>query len=342
MGGELGITGNRAVFGPIASFEGWKGKSPPAPKGLGFATVKQATLVVFNDSEQTLVLPDGEGVVLLQQVAGIDKPARYVKKLPKVGWTVVKGTYRSEGGEHVLFDAMYSAADYADDAQAGEIKTESGVPMRVKLARGDYRLEVLGTWRPDASTEFSVARLVPSSAPLPKPTPKTESKPAAKKSAKAMELKYVPGRFPGPLPTPEGEHAALLAYLHDQEQAFLQSDKLAYAAFETETKAVSSGKRMWTPAQAAALASTMTPIDLGEQPANPDRSLVKGMAQWKQQDKEFDALSERKFARSRVWCLLLTLIGKDSELKRQWMKIMETVDDAWHRNWLTQHLTNAS
>lgn len=65
-------------------------------------------MLVFHDPEQTVAFAHDNGVVLLQQIATSDSPKRYLKKLPKGGWKAVKGSYVSDGGEHVLFDAMYS------------------------------------------------------------------------------------------------------------------------------------------------------------------------------------------------------------------------------------------
>ena len=70
----------------------------------------------------------------------------------------------------------------------------------------------------------------------------------------------------------------------------------------------------------------MLPIDHGKQPDNPDRDRVKGQSQWNQQNREFQALSDRRFVRDRVWQLILELISRDPKLKRAWLKHAKAAD----------------
>ena len=322
--GEQGITGNPAVFAPAGVFAQWSAEEPTAPGDfVGFA--KGTPMLVFHDPELTLVFVHENSVVFFQQIAADASPKRFVKKLPATGWKAIKGSYTSDGGEHVLFDAMYSADDYKDPEQRDDIEAESGKPMRVKLPKGEYRLEVLGLWEPDDSTELVAARLVPSSAPKVEAAP---AKPAAKKPAAKkpeMKLEFVDGRFPSPLPPLDDSSPAFLKYLHEQEAAMLDA-KQPMAVWEKEWKAIEKGKRRFTPAEADAVASTMLPIDFGKQPDNPDRDRVKGKSQWNQQNREFQALSDRRFVRDRLWWLILEFISRDPKLKRAWMKHVKETD----------------
>jgi len=329
---EAGVTGNPSIFASATVFQSWNGKAPASPKAfVGFVK----GLVAFHDPELTLVYPHGNGVVLVQQIAASSNPKRYLKKLPATGWKSIAGSFSSEGGEHVLFDAMYSAADYADRDQREDIEAESGKPIRITLAKGEYRLDVLGTWKPDDETELMVARLVPTSEPLAKPetkaTAKANATPKAQvKQAKEMKLQFVDGRFPGPLPPLDESSPPFLRYLHELETA-MREVKRPVDIWNKEATAIDKGKRRFTPADAHAVVSTMLPIDLGKQPDNPDRSRVKSKPQWNQQNREFQALSDRRFVRSGLWTLILKFVGRDAKLKREWMKHVKQTD-AFYRD----------
>lgn len=322
-----------AVFAPMSVFKSWNGKAPRPPMSF-VANQKDKSLLAFHDPELTLVYPHGKGVVFIQQIAASASPMRYIKKLPANGWKPQPGTYTSAGGEHVLFDSMYSAADYSDREQRDDIEAESGKPMRVELPKGEYRLELFGIWKPDDDTEIVAARLVPSSAPVSSdepPKPAEGPKKAAKKARPDLELEYVDGRFPRALPALNDASPAFLKYLHQQEAAMLES-KQPMAVWEKESMAIAKGKRRFTPAEVHTVASTMLPIDFGKQPDNPDRDRVKSKKQWNQQTRELQALSDRRFVRDRLWWLILGFVSKDPSQKREWKKHAKAAEEFYGKH----------
>ena len=184
-----------------------------------------------------------------------------------------------------------------------------------------------------------------------KASARAATKPAAKAGAKAepkaktaapkvVALTLVQGRYPAPLPPAAGEHAPLLTALHDLERAFLVDSKSANDVLAKEVAAIQAGKRPWTPAQASAVADLIG-LDVGESPGNPDRTILTTRPQWKQQDREFEALGHAMFARDRVWALLLTIIGQDPDAAERWAPKVAALTATWHRDQLGQYLAQA-
>ncbi len=184
------------------------------------------------------------------------------------------------------------------------------------------------------------AKATPAKATPAKATKGAKATPAkATKGAKAAKrpappkLVYIDGRIPPPLPAPEGDHAALLAYLHAQEAAYLAPSPIAFAAYTREEKAVANAKRPFTAADADAVATLLSPIDLGTQPQNPDRSRVAGVGQWRAQDREMMLLSHWRVARYRIWSLLLVAIRRDPALAAKWRTAIAAVTEEPFRFW---------
>ena len=124
------------------------------------------------------------------------------------------------------------------------------------------------------------------------------------------------------------------------EAAFLDDSKSAIKVLEKEVAAIHAGKRPWTAAQARAVAD-LVGLELGASPGNPDRTILATRAQWKQQDREFEALGDAMFARGRVWAMLLAILGRDRASARAWEPKVASLSDAWHRDQLAQYLRGA-
>jgi hypothetical protein len=147
-----GVCGNPTVFAPKTIFDKWDADDEPdAPKGFaGILKRGGGSIVVFHDPEGTHVVAEGKGVLLYQTIffPGDAAVKKHLKNLPAKGWKKTKGTYASDGGEHVLFDGLL-------------FEEEAGAPIRVKLAKGSYVLEEYGIWKPDTKTELVLTRLIP-------------------------------------------------------------------------------------------------------------------------------------------------------------------------------------
>lgn len=141
--------------------------------------------------------------------------------------------------------------------------------------------------------------------------------------AKRLELTLVEGHYPPPLPPSTGEHGALLEMMHRIENAFLHDGKGAPALLVKERAAIAAGNHP-PPAHAAALAELLG-LDLGHTAGDKNRTILQTRAQWKIQDREFDALGREIFARTSAWQALLAVIAKDTGLRDVWRAKIETV-----------------
>ncbi len=169
--------------------------------------------------------------------------------------------------------------------------------------------------------------------------PTKRTKPAAERSprvSKRLELTLVEGRFPPPLPAAVGEHAALLEMMHGIEDAFLHDAKRAPALLAKERAAIAAGTHP-LPAHAAALAEHLG-LDLGHTPGDKNRAILQTRAQWKLQDREFDALGAEIFARTAAWQALLAVVARDTPLRDVWRARIETVAEPF-RAFLVDALT---
>lgn len=187
-----GVCGNVTVLAPASVFETWNGEEPSRPKGfVGIAEVGGTSLAVFHDKETSYAMPHATRVLLIQSIYGQPPDPQQLAQLPADKWKPVDGTYTSDGGEHVLFESMYSSEQYADPDMQMDIEAEAGLPVRISIPAGRYALEVYGEWSPATNTEYALARLVPAgAAPVKKaPVKKVPAKHAAAKPAKKIARK---------------------------------------------------------------------------------------------------------------------------------------------------------
>lgn len=179
-----GVRGNATVLAPATLFETWNGEEPDPPKSfVGIATRSSTPIAVFHDKETSYAIAHGGTILLLQAIYGGDQLETQLANLPTDKWKRLAGTYTSDGGEHVLFDAMYSADNYADELALEDIEADVGLPVRITIPAGTYALEEYGMWAPATNTEFALTRLVPAGSESSSASAEEPAKPSAKKAS---------------------------------------------------------------------------------------------------------------------------------------------------------------
>lgn len=190
-----GVCGNVTVLAPTSVFATWNGEEPSRPKGfVGIDASRGMPLAVFHDKENTYAIPHRGAILLLQSIYGGAPDAQQLAQLPADKWKRLDGSYASDGGEHVLFESMYSSEQYADADMQMDIEAEAGLPIRITIPAGSYALEAYGEWSPATNTEYMLSRLVPSGAAPAKAA--APVKKAASAKAAALVKKAAPVKKP--------------------------------------------------------------------------------------------------------------------------------------------------